>query len=125
MLDDLLGPLHMHFRVAASAYADYLAGGKSFLFASSLRRTNAAVRELLLGRGWLLPEDLQADAAALVRHYDVWLTLWDDLAGRSRPAMDDPFIFANAVTFPRESQERLEVLYRRLRSERDKREPTA
>lgn len=119
MLDDLLGPLHMHFRVAASAYADYLAGGKSFLFANSLRRTNMGVRELLLGWGWLLPEGLQADAAALLRHYDVWLTLWDDLAGRLAPGMEDPFVFANAVTFPGASQERLEALYRRLRAERD------
>jgi hypothetical protein len=125
LLDDLLGPLHMHFRVAASAYADYLAGGKSFLFASSLRRTNAGVRELLLGQGWRLPEDLQADSAALVRHYDVWMTLWDDLAERLRPAMEDPFVFANAVTFPKASKERLEALYERLRSERDKRERTA
>lgn len=125
LLDDLLGPLHMHFRAAALAYADYLAGGKSFLFASSLRRTNAAVRALLLGRGWLLPEDLQADAAALVRHYDVWLTLWDDLAKRLEPAMEDPFVFANAVTFPKASQERLEALYRRLRAERDNAEPSA
>jgi len=125
LLDDLLGPLHMHFRVAASAYADYLAAGKSFLFASSLRRTNAAVRELLIGRGWLLPEDLQSDAAALLRHYDVWLTLWDDLAARLRPDMADPFVFANDVTFPRASQERLEALYRRLRAAGDKGAPTA
>jgi hypothetical protein len=125
LLDDLLGPLHMHFRVAASAYADYLAGGKSFLFASSLRRTNTGVRELLLGRGWLLPEDLQGDAAELLRHYDIWLTLWDDFARSLRPAMEDPFVFANSVNFPKASQERLEALYRRLRAERDKRDPTA
>lgn len=115
----------MHFRAAASAYADYLAGGKSFLFANSLRRTNAGVRDLLLGRAWLLPEELQADAEALLRHYDVWLTLWDDLAERVRPAMDDPFVFANAINFPRSAQERLEALYRNLRGAGDKGEPTA
>lgn len=115
----------MHFRVAASAYADYLGAGKSFLFASSLRRANAAVREILLARGWLLPEDLQADAAALLRHYDVWLTLWDDLAERLGPKMEDPFVFANAVTFPRDSQERLEALYRLLRAAGDNRPATA
>ena len=125
LLDDLLGPLHMHFRAASLAYADYLAEGKSFLFASSLRRINSGVRDLLLSRGWLLPEDLQADAAALLRHYDVWLTLWDDLAGRLRPAMADPFVFANAITFPKASQERLESLYGRLRAGRDKDAPTA
>ncbi|HEX8571640.1 MAG TPA: hypothetical protein VF759_02685 [Allosphingosinicella sp.] len=120
LLDDLLGPLHMHFLVAARAYADYLAAGKSFLFASSLRRTNASARELLIGRGWRLPEDLQADAAALVRHYDAWLTLWDEHCARLRPGPGDPFVFANEITYPREAEARLEALYRRLSGAGDK-----
>lgn len=120
LLDDLLGPLHMHFLVAAQAYADYLAAGKAFLFAVSLRRTNASARELLLAHGWRLPEELQADAAALLRHWDAWLTLWDALAERLRPGPGDPFVFANEVTFPRESQQRLEALYRGLRGAGDK-----
>lgn len=120
LLDDLLGPLHMHFLVAAAAYADYLAAGKSFLFASSLRRTNGSARELLLGHGWRLPESHQSDAAALLRHYDAWLTLWDEHAARLRPKAGDEFVFANDVTYPRDSQERLETLYRRLRAGGDK-----
>lgn len=125
LLDDLLGPLHMHFLVAAQAYADYLAGGKSFLFACSLRRTNGSARELLLGEGWRLPESRQGDAAALLRHYDAWLTLWDAHADRSRPEPGDPFVFANDVTFPRDAQERLEALYRRLRAGGDKADASA
>jgi len=120
LLDDLLGPLHMHFLVAAQAYADYLADGKSFLFAASLRRTNASARQLLLDRGWRLPDDAQADAAALIRHWDVWLTLWDNHAARLRPGPGDPFAFANEHVFPRESQARLEALYRRRLAAGDK-----
>ena len=120
LLDDLLGPLHMHFLVAAQAYADYLAAGKSFLFASSLRRTNASARELLLAHGWRLPESHQGDAAALIRHYDAWLTLWDDHSARLRPQPADPFVFANDVTYPKESQRRLEALYAHLRGAGDK-----
>ena len=125
LLDDLLGPLHMHFLAATSAYADYLAAGKSFLFACSLRRTNASARQLLLDRGWRLPESHQADAAALLRHYDAWLTLWDAHSERLRPGPGDPFVFANDVTFPKDAQERLEALYRRLRTEGDKGGATA
>lgn len=120
LLDDLLGPLHMHFLVAAQAYADYLAAGKSFLFAASLRRTNASARELLLAHGWRLPDALQADAAALLRHWDAWLTLWDALAERLRPEPGDPFVFANEINFPKDSQDRLEALYRRLSGAGDK-----
>ncbi|HEX8669072.1 MAG TPA: hypothetical protein VF727_11960 [Allosphingosinicella sp.] len=112
--DDLLGPLHTHFLAAAQAYADYMANGKSFLFACSLRRTNASARALLLRRTHLLPEALQPHAIALLRHYDVWLTLWDDLAARTKPGFADPFVFENAVNFPRESQQRLDELRRSL-----------
>jgi hypothetical protein len=120
LLDELLGPLHMHFLVAATAYADYLAAGKSFLFAASLRRANASARELLLAHGWRLPSGLHADAAALLRHYDAWLTLWDALADRLRPEPGDPFVFANEITFPKDAQRRLEALYRELSGAGDK-----
>lgn len=115
LLHELLGPLHMHFAAARTAYSDYLAGGKAFLFASSLRRINGAARDLLLRRGYLLAAELQADAGALVRHYDVWMTLWDDLAARTRPEPSDPFVFESAVTYPRASEARLEALYEELR----------
>lgn len=114
LLDELLGPLHMHFRSARTAYQDYLANGRSFLWASSLRRINSAARSLLLAKGYLLPAELQDDAAALVRHYDVWLTLWDDLAERTIPALNDPFVFENSVTYPRDAEDRLEQLYAAL-----------
>jgi hypothetical protein len=112
--DRLLGPLHMHFLAARQAYEDYRQNGRSFLFACSLRRINAAARQLLLTSGHLLPEEHAPDAIALVRHYDVWLTLWDDHSARLKPAMTDPFVFENSVTFPKPAQERLLDLYQRL-----------
>ena len=114
LLTELLGPLHMHFRCARDAYRDYLDNGRSFLFASSLRRINASARSLLVAKGYLLPEPLQAEAAALVRHYDVWLTLWDEVARRTRPGPGDAFVFENAVTYPKQAEEALEGLYRQL-----------
>lgn len=119
LLDELLGPLHMHFRGARTAYEDYLANGRTFLWANSLKRINGAARALLLAKGYLLPDELQDDAAALLRHYDVWLTRWDDHAERTAPALDDPFDFENSVTFPRDAEERLERLYRTLRETAD------
>ena len=118
LLDDLLGPLHLHFESARAAYQDYLAGGRSFLWAISLRRLNCSARSLLLAKGYLLPSELVGDALALVRHYDAWLTLWDDLAERTRPALDDRFVFESRVTYPRDSEERLQRLYEDLRAAR-------
>ncbi len=112
--DRLLGPLRMHFLAAGQAYQDYLQDGRSYLFACSLRRINAAARQLLLTWGHLLGPEHSTDAIALVRHYDVWLTLWDEHSARLMPAMADPFVFENAVNFPRSAQERLMDLYQRL-----------
>lgn len=112
---ELLGPLHMHFRSAGAAYRDYLAEGRSFLWANSLYRLNSAARLLLLAKGYLLPDDLKADATALIRHYDAWLTLWEDLAERSRPALDDAFVFESRISYPRDAEDRLRQLYDALR----------
>ncbi len=98
LLAELLGPLHLHFRCARAAYRDYLEGGRTFLWANSLKRINQAARGLLLAKGYLLPEELVEDAAALIRHYDAWLTCWN--AQAERPAIDAPFVFGNSVNCP-------------------------
>lgn len=115
-LDELLGPLHMHFEAARAAYRDYLEHDQSFLFASSLRRINRGARSLLLGKGYLLADELQAAAVDLIGHYDVWLTLWDDLAARQQPAPGDRFVFANRHTYPKQAEQRLESRYEELRA---------
>jgi hypothetical protein len=111
--NDLLGPLNMHFLTASAAYRDYLEQGKTFLFACSLRRTNSSARRLLLHFGHLLPQEYRSDVLALLRHYDVWLTLWDDLAARTTPGPDDEFIFETRVPFPSEAQSRIMSLLAR------------
>jgi hypothetical protein len=115
LLDALLETLHMHFLAARRAYQAYLDDGRTFRDASDLKRINLAARALLLGKGDLLPEEYQPCAAALVGHYDVWLGLWDAHAQRTRPGPDDVFEFANAATYPREAEQRLEQLYEKLR----------
>jgi hypothetical protein len=112
--DRLLGPLHTHFLSAARAYGDYMENGKSFLFACSLRRTNASARQLLLDHGHFLPDELQPHAIALLRHYDVWLTLWDEAAATEKPSMEQAFVFENPVRFPREAQHALTAFYEQL-----------
>ena len=114
--DCLLGPLHTLFLAAGQAYGDYMANGKSFLFACNLRETNMAVKKLLIEHGHLLPEGLQPHVAALLRHYDVWLKLWEELAAAEKPTPEQPFVFENSVRFPREAQQALVELYEQLRS---------
>lgn len=115
LLDELLLPLHVHFQSARTAYRAYLDNGRTFDRARALRRINVAARALLVDRGGMLPDALRPAAAALVDHYDIWLRLWDAHAERARPAPDDLFAFANAATYPREAERKLEQLYETLR----------
>ncbi|MEO5774307.1 MAG: hypothetical protein ABIQ32_09355 [Sphingomicrobium sp.] len=103
----LLDPLRRHFTAADAAYRDYLANGRTFRSASRLRECNSAARQLLADFGALLPPQYHADAAALKDHYDVWIKLWDEHASATRPLPEDPFVFENSVTFPKDAQERL------------------
>lgn len=104
----------MHFLCARQAYADYLGAGRTFLFARSLRRINGSARGLLMTKGHLLPADHQGDAVALIAHYDVWRTLWMEHRRATRPKLDDMFAYANAHTYPKDSEARLEALYQEL-----------
>lgn len=111
LVDRLLGPLTTHFAAADQAYADYLSDGRTFLHASRLRRTNESARQLLLGQADLLPDDARPHALALIRHYDVWLSLWDDHAARAKPHANDEFVFQNRVRFPTDAKDALIYLY--------------
>lgn len=115
LLSELLGPLHMHLAAARTLYGQYLEGGKRFAFADALRQTNLRARSLLLEKGWMLPEPLQADAAALIAHWEVWLSLWEAHRRATDPEPNDEFAFANDFTWPAESARRLEDLYEALR----------
>ena len=115
LLTQLLGPLHMRLQAARALYRAYLDGGRRFKFADALREANLESRRLLLDEGWRLPEALQADAAALVAHWEVWLALWRDLQTREQPGPDDTFVFENDFTYPREAEARIEALYAELK----------
>lgn len=111
LVAELLGPLHMRFRAAKAAYRSYLEQGRIFLFAQNLKRINLSSRALLLDKGWMLPEAHRAHALDLVAHWDVWLTLWEELAARASPRSSDTFVFENSFTYPREAEEALERLF--------------
>lgn len=110
----LLKPLLLCFLAGDQAYSKYMAGGKTYFFACELRRINASARALLLEHGHRLPAHARDTAVALLRHYDTWMRLWDDLSARQRPSPDATFIFDNPVRFPREARLALIALYEEL-----------
>ena len=115
IVTELLGPFDMQLRRGQKAYERYFANGKKFLYTKILKETNSELRQLLLSKGYLLPEELQQKALDLVEHLDVWHVLWDDLQERNRPGLDDEFVFENDVNFPQESVAALVEYYHRLK----------
>lgn len=113
-----LGQLNFLMERSKVAYGDYLEAGKIFLHARVLRQYNDRIRGLITESAYLLNEELQNDCISLLRHYDVWTVCWDDLHNNLRPALDQEFAFANDVTFPRESAERIGEYLQQLKNER-------
>ena len=103
VVSELLGPFDMQLKRGQLAYERYLANGKKFLYTKILKETNGELRQLLLSKGYLLPEELQQKALDLIEHLDVWHVLWDDLQERNRPGLYDEFVFENDVNFPKKS----------------------
>lgn len=114
LLQEALGPMHMLMLRAEGAYRAYLADGRKFIHTQVLRDSNEKLRNLLLEKGYLLPEERQADALALVAHLDVWLLRWYDTRDALRPSLDEPFVFENDHVYPREAAQRLKELYASL-----------
>lgn len=105
----------MNLKRSETAYKEYLQGGKTFMFAKILRLYNEKIRELLLEKGYLLRENLQKDALALIAHYDIWMQKWDELKTNLDPSPNDEFIFPNNFTFPKEAATNLEQEFIRLK----------
>jgi ribonucleotide monophosphatase NagD (HAD superfamily) len=108
---DLIEQVVMNLNQSGIDYKEYLQTGKTFRHARILKVYNEKIRELLIEKGYLLSDDLQEDALALVTHYDAWLAKWNDLKEKLNPSPDEEFIFANEFTFPKKAA----VEYNRLK----------
>jgi hypothetical protein len=102
-LQTLLQELCTNLDASALAYRQYLAGGKTFRYAQELKKYNGKITAILVQSITILDIPLQQDAEALLHHYRVWNAKWEQLAAEMNPAPDDVFVFANKVTFPRQS----------------------
>jgi hypothetical protein len=112
---ELLAQLCRDLDASADAYRQYLAGGKTFRYAMELKKYNQRISGLLVQLMEHLSPALQTDAKALLHHYEVWTARWEQLAHDLKPGPDDVFVFANEVTFPRQSAHNLEREYERIK----------
>ncbi|QJB56651.1 hypothetical protein [Pseudodesulfovibrio sp. zrk46] len=111
-----LGTLNFMLLRVEKAYEGYLENGKSLLYASVLREGNEDIRRLLLEDAYLLPMKEQEYALQLLHHIDIWASVWDQTYEEQQPQMNDEFVFANRVVFPREEVAELLAYYESIKN---------
>jgi hypothetical protein len=114
-LINFLGEVKTQLDRSHLAYKSYINDGKKFLYAKILKSSNDEIRNLLLRKTYLLPNDQAKNAVALIHHIDVWSTLWDDAYISLKPSMKSVFVFDNQVNFPAKEVESLFEFYDKIR----------
>lgn len=95
------------------AYRNYLANGKTYLFAKELKKYNGQALQLMSDENAGFPAELNPDLRALIFHYTEWTKKWEALDSSKQHHDDDEFVFANDITFPRQAARNLEVAYKK------------
>lgn len=98
-VSELLGPLNMQFDRTKRAFDRW--GKKNlYLEAKVVKVGNETIRNLLLGKGHLIPPELLEDAGKLIEHYDVWLEKFEEQRESESPDVDTSFVFVGPEGFP-------------------------
>lgn len=98
-LFELLGPLQMQFERTKRAFSRW-DRKNLYLEAKVVRDGNQTIRDLLLGKGHLIPPYLMEDACRLVEHYDAWLEAFDRIRGETSTNGNVAFVFVGPDGYP-------------------------
>jgi len=107
----LLQLVVMHWEQSAKAYANYIENGKTFRYAELLKLHNTTVKTLLIDNLTVIPAAFKKEVEAIIEHYTIWSTKWDDLKNKLNPAPDDEFVFENDHRFPKLAAQKLEAAF--------------
>jgi hypothetical protein len=103
-LAELLAPAAMQLERTKRAF-DRWGAPNQWIENKIIREANAAVRDLLLTKGHLLPPSLREDAQALIEHYDRWLEEFDRIRVQEKSEEGYVFTGPKGFGFPREAEQ--------------------
>ena len=114
-VSELLGQICMQFNRTKSAFNRYNTTNL-FLEARVLKDGNEKIRDLLLAKAHLIPNELIEDANQLIEHYDVWLEEFDKQRNAENPNLDQKFVFAGprGFLFPKKSEQNFVKKYQEM-----------
>lgn len=98
-LSELLGPVVMQLDRTKRAFRRWEAHNL-YVETTIIREGNQTVRDLLLAKGHLIPQDLLPDAGRLIEHYDRWLEEYDRVRSGDEPQLNAPFVFVGPEGYP-------------------------
>ena len=83
-----------------------------------LKQSNQYIRDLLISKQYLIPEDLDVSAKALVRHYDAWLAKYERVYQNGVRDPNEPFIFVgpDGFGFPTDAEYEFHKRFDELRA---------
>lgn len=105
--DELIARIRILLHLSQRSYDLYLQSGRTLHFARLIKRYNAAVRDVLVEGGHIIPADRRDAAADLFVHLESWLAQWDAHYEQTKPDESTVFAFDTAVKFPKDSVDRL------------------
>lgn len=114
---ELLGPLYVQFDRTLRAVKRYEANNL-YLEAKVLKDGNEKIRNMLIEKAYLIPQDLFEDANELIAHYDVWLELFYKYREQQGASDEKPFIFVDRQhAFPKKAEENFKKRFKDMWSE--------
>jgi hypothetical protein len=104
LLFEVLAPVRIHLDRTRDAFSKYSV--RNEVIESLLKESNQYIRDLLISKQYLIPEELDFAAKNLVRHYDAWLSKYDRVYQNGVRDPNEPFIFVgtDGIPFPPEAE---------------------
>lgn len=96
---ELLAPLNMQFDRTERAFNRWH-DKNLYLEMKVVKAGNETIRDLLLGKGHLIPPELREDAGRLIEHYDVWLEKFEKQRLSENPDLNAAFVFVGPDGYP-------------------------
>lgn len=116
ILLELLAPLKVHFDRTREAFRTWTASDK--VTEQVVKKSNEYIRDLLVTRAYLIPQDLQKDASELVKHYNAWLDEYQRVYKDGVRDSSVAFVFVGdqGFPFPKDAEQRFLQRYETLRN---------
>ena len=113
MVSELLGPLYIHFERTKRA-SERWDRKNLYLEAQVIKEGNTVIRDLLLTKGHLIPNELLIHAGELIDHYDGWLEKFEEVKRQREAGKEVEFVFT--YDFPRSAETAFKAKFLELKS---------